>query len=226
MDQQSKLQRRAEAATAFDEQQNRSDGAQIAGSLADGLNLLCDLFYTRIHVDVEDAFGMDSMLIPVSPVKTELNTKREINLYQIVESAQEARTRGYVAGDDAWYVNWLAQLLMDAADDPAIQSRFDQYLDKSHQDRRRTFAVVMQRAMPEASRAPLIVYRLLPLAIAGITAVAFGDHPAALELRKRQAALLPGIADCQHCRGNVLENGDRCAECGNPLWKFEWLTAE
>ena len=51
-------------------------------------------------------------------------------------------------------------------------------------------------------------------------------HERALEARKRQQSILPGIGDCGACRGNVLDNGERCAQCGNPIWKYDWLTAE
>ena len=57
------------------------------------------------------------------------------------------------------------------------------------------------------------------------TALAFGDHARARDARKRQTADLPAIRYCSQCRGDVLENGEQCRGCGNPLWKFEWLTA-
>src|SRR5688572_5049336 len=160
MDQEARIQRRAEAAAAFDQHENRGDGARVAGSLADGLNLLCDFFYTRIHGDVEKVFGMDSMLVPVSPLKSEENTKREIDLYQIVESAEEVRVHGYSGSDDDWYLNWLARLrLGDLEATPAVRQRFEQYFNKPHQERRRAFGIVLQRTLPEANQAPLIVHR-------------------------------------------------------------------
>ena len=36
---------------------------------------------------------------------------------------------------------------------------------------------------------------------------------------------LPVIGDCRACRGKVLDNGEQCSVCGNPLWKPEWLMA-
>jgi rRNA maturation endonuclease Nob1 len=47
-----------------------------------------------------------------------------------------------------------------------------------------------------------------------------------MEARKKQIDLLPHISDCHACRGNPLENGERCQQCGNPMWKFDWLVAE
>ena len=38
--------------------------------------------------------------------------------------------------------------------------------------------------------------------------------------------LLSIIRDCAECHGSVLENGEQCRNCGNPLWKYDWLTAE
>ena len=70
-----RLQQRAAAASKFNEHLGRGDGERVTGSLADGLGLLADQFLTRVHVDVQRNFGMDSMLIPTSLVKTEEKTK-------------------------------------------------------------------------------------------------------------------------------------------------------
>ena len=74
-------------------------------------------------------------------------------------------------------------------------------------------------------QAPLVIYRLLPLGVRIIVAVAFGDHLRAGETRNEQTALLPVIADCHECHGRPLDNGERCHRCSNPLWGFDWLTA-
>ena len=65
----------------------------------------------------------------------------------------------------------------------------------------------------------------MPLAVEIVTSLAFGDSPQATQLRARQAALLPVIVDCHHCRGKLLDNGEQCPECGNPLWQFDWLSS-
>jgi hypothetical protein len=43
--------------------------------------------------------------------------------------------------------------------------------------------------------------------------------------RERQKQMLSVITDCNRCRGRLLENGEKCANCGNPLWTYKWLTA-
>jgi hypothetical protein len=226
MNQENRAERRAQAAAQLTQREGRGDAARIAGSLDDGLNLLCDLFYTRIHVDVEKNFGMDSMLIPVSPIKSEENAKLEIRLYQVVEAAAAAKNRQYFKSSDEEFLDWLAELqLGELRHVPTAVQRLGQYTQRS-QDRRRVFANALQRALPEAARAPLVVYRLLPMAVAIVTAVGFLDPVSAQEVRRKQIALLPGIGDCHQCHGAVLENGDRCSLCVNPLWKYEWLTAE
>jgi hypothetical protein len=227
MSQEERLQRRAEAAAEFDRHENRNDGARVANSLADGLTVLRDLCYHRVHYDVERAFGLDSMLLPVSLMKSEAKAKAEIDLYQIVESCLTARERHYFAAADDWSLRWLAQLLLGAgAEAPTMLERLTQYAVRPEDERRRSFSQLLERAFPEASRAPLIVYRLLPLAVGIVTAIAFADHAAAAELRNRQKTLLPGISDCNQCRGGVLENGEKCQHCGNPFWKYNWLTAD
>jgi hypothetical protein len=218
--------RRTEAAEAFNLHLSRADGAAVAASLADGLDVVCDSFLTRVQFDVERIIGRDSMLMPVSAIQTEERTRREIELYTLVESAVEVRQNAYLAAQDDWYLRWLGRMrLGDDLDLPGAQQRLASYLPKVPDERRRGFSEVLERTMPEARRAPLIVYRLLPLAVSIATNVAFSDQARAAESRKRQNLLLPAISDCQQCHGHLLENGDRCAECGNPFWKYDWLTA-
>lgn len=227
LSQEERVQRRAAAAASLNLHEHRNDGEQIVNSLEAGLHELRDALYTRIHADVEQEFGMDSMLSPLSLVKSEARTKAEINIYQIAESAAEARASNYASGADDWFVRWLATLCLgEQSELPAVVQRLSQYVGKSADDRRRTFSTVLERTLPEARHAPLIVYRLLPLAVAIVTAVAFGDHARATDARKRQTTLLPNIPDCHQCHGNLLDNGEQCASCGNPMWKYDWLTAE
>ncbi len=83
----------------------------------------------------------------------------------------------------------------------------------------------MARVVSESRRAPLVLFRLMPLAVEIVTTLAFGDSPKAAQLRNRQTVLLPAILDCHHCRGKLLDNGEQCPECGNPLWQFDWLSS-
>ena len=55
-------------------------------SLDSGLSVLRDLLYGRMHFDVEQIVGTDSMLIPLSESKTQLATKVQIEIFQVVES--------------------------------------------------------------------------------------------------------------------------------------------
>jgi hypothetical protein len=226
MDSDDRTQRRSRAAAQFDQHANRDDGLRVTGSLSDGLNILRDSFFTRVHEDVEVVFGEDSMLMPLSAEKGEVETKQEIELYQIAESAAAVKINRYLAADEAWFVEWLTRLRF--GDDSASQrvaQRISYYSSKTDDARRLAFATVLEGVFPEAARAPLIVYRLLPLAVGITTALAFGDLRGAEKLRKQQISLLPAIIECHQCRGALLENGEPCRECGNPLWKYRWLTA-
>jgi len=221
------ISRRAQAAVCFNEHEHRDDGTRLANCLADGLNLLRDLFFTRVHSDVETAFGMDSMLAPISPVKTEANSKMEIDIYQVAESVELAQARHYIGTSDEWYAHWLGKLrLGEGLTEPGVAQRLAYYANKDADGRRRAFSQVLERALPEASRAPLIIYRLLPLAVTITSAIAFGDHVSAQAVRKRQMLLLSSIGDCHECRGALLDIGEQCPQCGNPFWKYAWLTAE
>jgi len=226
MSTQDRCQRRSDAAAEFDRHEQRGDGERVVNLLADGLSMLRDILFIRIHGDVENLFGADSMLMPVSSLKSEANTKTEIEIYQIAESTADACVQHYAA-DDAWYMQWLGRLrLGEAVASPAVVQRLTSYRGKSPDDRRRVFSSHLQRVHPEAVRAPLVMFRLLPLAISIVTALAFGDHPRAEEIRKRQVAWLASIADCHACHGRLMDIGEECPQCGNPIWKYDWLTAD
>jgi hypothetical protein len=84
----------------------------------------------------------------------------------------------------------------------------------------------LERTLREAARAPLIIYRLLPWAIRIVTATAFSDHETASEARHQQRTLLPNIAGCGVCRGEILPIGEKCEQCDNPFWNYRWLTSD
>ena len=215
----------AAAARALNEHEDRVDGAHLAASLSGGLALLSDLLFTRVHLDVEANFGLDSMIMPLSPVESERRTKAEIELFQVAVCAAHAAGRRYVRDAD-WFAQWLAQLrLGDAADDATGAAKLATYRSLESGPRRLAFERALTRAMPESARAPLVLYRLFPLAVRIATSTAFGDHTAATELRGRQSVLLPAISACRQCGGDALDNGSKCDVCGNPLWTYERLTA-
>ena len=227
--------RHSQLVQAFNDHEHRRDGARVAGSLADGLTLLRRLFYTRVHDDVEIEIGRDSMLIPISEQKTEISAKREIELYQIAESADTAGRHAYVGtaslaaggtGDD-WFLDWLVRFrLPEAAAEAGLAERIEAYRSAGRDQRRLAFTDVLANVLHESRKVPLVLFRLLPLSVEIATSLAFGDAQAASDARDRQLTTLPAIRDCSRCRGEVLDNGEQCPQCGNPLWKFDWLTAD
>jgi hypothetical protein len=227
MNPEEQVQLRVEAAAEFDRHEGRSDGHRVAGSLTDGLNTLRDLFVARVSVDLEQEVGLDSMLSPVSALKTEARAKAEVDIYQVAEVCVAVRERKYATDVENWFEPWLTRLrLGEFSANEAVAQRLTHYRGRGPDDRRRAFVMMLERTIAEARQAPLIIYRLQPLALSIATAMAFDDFPRAAEERKRQIALLPGIVDCHHCRGGLLETGEKCGQCGNPMWKYEWLTAE
>ncbi len=221
-----RAQRRAAAAAEFDSQQNRSDGVRVANSLADGMTTLRDAVFNRVHGDVEKVFGLDSMLMPVAAMQTEAATNNEIEVYQIVEAAQCGVAHKYVP-EDGWFLDWLARLRFgEDGVTAALAQRLAFYSSRSADDRRLAFSTKLQQLLPEVIRAPLVMFRLFPLSASIVVALAFGDHRRAEEARKRQITWLPSIADCHQCHGQVLDNAEKCAQCGNPFWKYDWLTAD
>ncbi|HUY91918.1 MAG TPA: hypothetical protein VMV10_24470 [Pirellulales bacterium] len=224
MSQLDRIKRRSDAATEFNQRHNRQDGAQIVNSLADGLNALRDLLYTRVHGDVEQRVGVDSLLVAAAEIKQLEMGRNEIELYEIAESATMVAERRYFPKDDPWYLDWLIRLrLGEAEKNPAASKRLSEYLSQSPDGRRRKFSQILESSLPDAGHAPLVIYRLFPLAVWVATALAFGDHAGAEDARRRQVAILPGIGDCPSCHGCVLANEERCPQCGNPFWNYEWL---
>ena len=219
--------RHSQLVEAFNDHEHRRDGAHVVGNLADGLTLLRRLFYTRVHEDVEIEIGRDSMLIPISEHKTEVSAKREIELYQVAESADTVGRHGYVGKEDDWFLNWLVCFrLPEAAAEASLTERLDAYRSADRDQRRLAFTDVLANVLHESRKAPLVLFRLMPLSVEIATSLAFGDAQAASDARKRQMTDLPAIRDCGRCRGEVLKSGEQCPQCGNPLWKFNWLTAD
>ncbi len=229
-----RAERRRAAIAQFNAHEDRRDGEAVVGRLDDAFAVLADLVFTRIHGDVEKHIGVDSFYNPASATKAEARAKGELNAFFACECALFAEERAYVRGGnasgeasgDGWCESWIAALLVDERDlgTPAAQ-RLAGYRGKSPDDRRRGFSLVLERAFPEATRAPLVIYRLLPLAIRLATALAFERADHAQAQRDRQLVLLPSILDCTTCNGAVMPSGETCAGCGNPFWKYELLTA-
>jgi hypothetical protein len=218
------LNRRMAFIEEFQRHENRTDGQQVVSSLDSGLLVLRDLLYGRLHYDVEQNVGTDSMLIPLSEAKTQRATKVQIEIYQVVESAWAVQERQYVSSAD-WYVDWLTRFrLGEMAAKEKIQNEIAAYRGMKPHGRRLAFTDVLMRVLPESRKAPMVLFQLVPLAIQIATAVAFGDDPAAAELRQQQRSILPSIADCPACHGVVLNNADFCNTCSNPMWTYKWLT--
>jgi len=226
VDTQQLLERRGRAVEDFERNEHFEGGERVIESLSAGLTELREILYARIHEDVELRIGYDSMMMPISEDKSRHLTKLEIEIFQIVVSAGMVNSRHYIQGDESWYLNWLTEYrLGELQNDPQVLKRIDFYRTRSPSEQRLSFSNALMQILPEARRAPLILFRLLPPAIRIATALAFGKTADALECRREQQDHLPSIADCHHCHGKLLENGESCQMCGNPLWNFEWLTA-
>lgn len=211
----------------LEQHSGRTDGASVASQLVYGLNLLRDSFLQRVFFDVERAFGKDSMLIPVSASKTEARLNEEIEVFQIVESAAEVRQSGFSVQSPEWFMQWLGGIrLRDSINAPQVLEKVARQASKDADDRRKSFANHLERILPESAKAPLVLFRLFPVSVRITTCMAFGDTFRAAELRNHQLRLLPYISDCRECHGRLLENGEKCRECGNPVWRFHWLNAE
>ncbi len=205
----------------------RKDGASVVRNLTEGLDALREAFYMRIHRDVQQDVGHDSMLMPVSEIKAEQQAEEEIELYQTAEAAAVANRHGYATGADDWFLTWLGRLrLADRTSEPELQQRLLAYYRLPSQEQRAlALTNALAAALPASMKAPLVLFRLAPLAVEIVVALAFEDRTMAAALRREQLSLLPAIGYCQRCRGKLLPPGEPCEACGNPLWKHKWLTA-
>jgi hypothetical protein len=219
------VDRRVAAAAKLNSHEQREDGEVIVNSLYYGMTTLRNLLFTRVCDDVQRLVGRDSIMMPLSPEKSEERTKLEIGLFEVAVSIVQVQRGSYVR-DAAWYGDWLARLLLgDRANRSSRRERIARYVKMNDEGRRLGFSRVLEKTYPEATRAPLILYRLFPVAVGIVTAAAWNDLDQVAQLRKQQENDLPPIRDCQSCRGRPLDNGEQCETCGNPLWTYAWLTA-
>jgi hypothetical protein len=224
MSQENRSDQLRNAAAEFDRHENRKDGTRVVKGLDAGLTLLRDSFYLQLYQEVEQSLGVDSMLIPVSEIKARNQVWLEIELYQAAESAAAATELRYVRNDGLWCLDWLAGFRLNpAALDEPHRQRIESYAAQNQDQRRLTLTDVLVRVLPAARRAPLVLFRLFPMAVRIAAALAFGDKTQATWMRREQIKCLPAIEDCTQCRGQVLHIGEQCAVCGNPLWKTKWL---
>ena len=219
-----RCRRREAAAEALSVLSRRPDAPQIVARLDDGLTLLRNSLYARLQTDVEQDFGRDSMLMPLSEALTEHQVKGEIEAFVVAEVLDELTP----SGDSplpAESRQWLLKLrLAGRQDHAALEARADNYLRLESRDRQLEFSDTLEEQVREARLAPLVLYQLFPLAVRAAAALAFGDHLRGGEIRNRQASLLPAITDCRRCHGRLMEVDETCRECGNPLWTIRWMT--
>ena len=149
----------------------RNDGDGVAGSLFHGLRVLREAFYLRIRQDVERVIGKDSFLMPVSEMQTRRRTPREIEAFQVPESVAAARQSGYLGERADWYLLWLLRLrLGEQPAGPHVLERCLDYASRSDDQRRLEFSDALVRILPESRKAPLVLFRLYPLALRIVTA--------------------------------------------------------
>lgn len=213
----------ARAGAEFDRHEARSDGEQIADRLMKHLTALRESLLRRV-VAAEESIPVDSMLMPVSKLKAQQQAAEEVEAFMAAESAKAAARFGFSAGAESWYAEWLLKMRLDSWNPLGdVSGRVREYLAKTDDQRRLEFSNVLVEAIPESRHAPLVLFRLLPTAVHVATALAFDDAKAAGKVRTEQMKILPSIAYCHECQGELLADERECSTCGNPLWNQEWL---
>jgi len=213
---------KAKAGDELNDRLHRADGAAVVDRLAGGMVILRDVLFCRLHEDVERLVGQDSMYVPVSESRSLRRTKAEIELFQIAESAAALKESRSEADAD-WYAAWLLRFRGGASSVQPDGMVVAGYLSRSPADRHLAFTDVLAKGFPESRRAPLVLFRLFPLAVQLATSLAWDDRVLADGSRKQQVSEFAAIGDCPQCHGKVLDPVEQCPACGNPLWKSELL---
>lgn len=213
------------AAEAFNLHEHRRDGLEVAGRLASGLTALRESLLRRL-VESDKGSIKDSMLVPTSQVRAQQMAVEEVEAFLIAESTAAAAQFALVKEVRPWYLAWLTAMRLETlAAVGDVPARVAGYLEKTPDQRRLDFSDILVNVVPEARRAPLVIFRLLPLAAQIATVQAFGDQKSAESLRREQAKILPSIGYCKRCQGKLLGDGKKCPVCGNPLWDFGWISS-
>ena len=213
----------AKAAAEFNQHEGRSDGSEIADRLVENLTALRESLFRRV-LTRDKSVSLDSMLLPVSKLRAQQHAAEEVEAFMIAESTDAVRSLELVRNSEPWYADWLTAMRLDSWNPLGnVPERVAGYLKESSDERRLRFSNLLVEAIPEARRAPLVLFRLFPTAVHVATALAFDDSTSAKKIRAEQIKILPSIAFCQECHGKLLTVGKECSTCGNPLWNQEWL---
>ena len=107
------VQERHQQAQAEIQQQLGLNSDDIVASLSNGLRTLRELLLTRLHNDVEAAFGVDSLLAPVTSEEAQREihlAAEEIEVYSLVVVLAEVAHSNYANGQTDWFRDWLLRL--------------------------------------------------------------------------------------------------------------------
>jgi hypothetical protein len=220
-------QRPERAASVLAAHGSKRRSVDVVDGLVAGLTTLRDLLVSRLHVDVERQFGVDSMVAPLSlshEARQLIRASDETDAFAAAVVEDEVTRGGYVEQPAEWFFEWIFGLLL--GESPRIrQDQAEPYRALTDKGRHLRLVTALQQAVPDSVRTPPVLFLLFPLGVRIAAAMAFGDSRRAQELRLEQAELLPSIVDCHECRGRLLGNDERCRNCGNPLWTFAFLRA-
>lgn len=213
----------AKAAAEFDRHEGRSDGTEIANRLTRNLTAVRESLL-RCVLAPDQSIALDSMLLPTSQLRAQQQASEEIEAFMVAESAEAVRLFKLVKSADPWYAEWLKAMRLESWNPLGnVSERIAGYLEQSGDERRLHFSNILVATIPEARRAPLVLFRLLPTAVHLTSVLAFGDTKAAKKVRADQIKILPSITYCRQCHGELLADGKECSACGNPLWNRHWL---
>lgn len=220
--------RRDQATLALEGHDAALAAEEVVQVLDAGIAQLRDAFVVRVHEDLEEEFGRDSMLAPPSwsrEVEEVRGARNEVDAYSCFIVADQAARYAYVADPGDWLQPWALQIRF--GDDIAFGlQRAGSYGQMTPRERHTFFVSLVHRVLPESRKAPAVLFHLFSRGVKIMAALAFGNSDRALALRKQQREMLTAIGECPECHGHLLEPDVQCATCGNPLWTYTWLRAD
>lgn len=219
--------RREQAQAEFQQRVGSAHSADLVRSLWAGLTTLRKLLLTRLHNDVEAYYGIDSILAPMTASETRremCHAADEIEIYSLTVVLAEAAHSGYAHDDADWFREWLLRLRWGDEMNAMVAERMHLYDQYGDNDRRHMFASFVEQAYPRLRKRHWLFTGFILVQCVLPPPWPLATH-CECEVRGEQISFLPVIADCHDCHGLPLENGDICPNCGNPLWKINWLSA-
>ncbi len=169
-------ERREQAVAEFEHHRIGPDAKHAVQALDAGIAHLRDAYAERVHEDLEEEFGQDSMLAPPSLAREAqqiLEARREIEAYSCFLVANEITRHCYLDNAGDWILDWVLHLRFGDNREFAAQ-RAAVYRSMTPRERHVLFISLLKQALPESKKAPGVLFHLFNRGVKIVAAIAFG----------------------------------------------------